>query len=259
MTLPVRDRVAIFNARLDPLTLPQAVAAVFEQLAQRRRGWVCTVNVSMLMAMREDVALQRFVDRATIAVADGQPLRWVAPLFGGRLPERVTGIDLIDALCERAAREGRRVFLLGARADTVALAARRLAERHPGLRVGAADGYRPESHWPEQARAVHDAGAELLFVGMGVPRQERFIESQWTRLGCTVAVGVGGSFEVIAGRRRRAHRWLQRAGLEWAVRLAQEPQRLMRRYVVGNSRFCWLVLRRIAARLVGRGPQGTAT
>lgn len=245
-------RVSILNGRFDPLTRAGTVDAVFAAIAAGTRGWLCTVNVSTLMTMREDPALQSFVDRAALVVADGQPLVWTARLFGGRLPERVTGIDLIGALCERARADGRGVFLLGATAEVMAEALARLRGCHPGLRIDGADGYFDDAGAAARADAVRASGASLLLVGMGSPRQERFIDGQWERLGVGMAIGVGGSFDVIAGVRIRAHPWIGRLGLEWLVRLAQEPRRLMRRYVVTNTMFCVLIARTLVARLRSR-------
>jgi N-acetylglucosaminyldiphosphoundecaprenol N-acetyl-beta-D-mannosaminyltransferase len=235
-------RVRYLNGQFDALTLAQSVDAVFGLLAAGQRGWLCTVNVAMLMMMRADARLQRFTDRAALVVADGQPLVWSARWLSAGLPERVAGIDLLVAVCARAAREGKRVYFLGAAPGVAATAARRLQERYPGLQIDSADGYFGPAEAAARAERVRASGAEILFVGMGVPRQESFIEEQWHRLRVGMAVGVGGSFDVLAGLRARAPRWMQRSGLEWSFRLAQEPGRLFERYWATNRQFIWLVL-----------------
>ena len=247
-------RVAILNAVFDPLTREATVRAIFDALDAGRRGWLCTVNVATLMMMRDSRWLQSFVDRAAVVVADGQPLVWCAPLFGGRLPERVTGIDLIDALCARAAADGRAVYCLGAQIDLLGATLAHLRARHPGLRVTGADGYFGPEDAAARADAVRTSGADLLLVGMGSPRQEHFIDTHWERLGVGMAIGVGGSFDVLGGARYRAHPWIGRLGLEWLVRLLQEPRRLARRYLVTNTMFCLL----IAQTLLGRFGRGRA-
>lgn len=244
----MKPRVRILNAGFDAVVPDEAVQAVFQMLRTRSRGWVCTVNVATLMTMRTNQRLQAFVDRAFLVVADGQPLVWCAPLFGGRLPERVAGIDLIDRLCAVAAREGHGVYLLGSTPPLLRRTVETLRRRHPGLRIDGADGYFGPEAASARADAVRASGAGLLLVGMGTPRQEEFIAEHWERLGVDVAIGVGGSFDVLAGARLRAHPWLRRAGLEWMVRLAQEPRRLLPRYLVTNTMFCFLIL----AALVGR-------
>jgi exopolysaccharide biosynthesis WecB/TagA/CpsF family protein len=236
------QQVRLLNGKFDPLTLAQTVDAVFRRLDEGQRGWLCTVNVAILMMMRADARLQDFVDRAALIVADGQPLVWCAAWFGQSLPERVTGVDLVDALCQRAAREGRRVYLLGATEEIAAETARRLRARCANLCIDYAGGYFTTAEAPARADHIRASGADLLFVGMGAPRQEHFIEEQWQRLGVGVAIGVGGSFDVLAGLRARAPNWLQKIGMEWLFRLIQEPRRLFMRYVVTNSQFGWLVL-----------------
>lgn len=242
-------RVAILNAVFDPLSRDETVQAVFRAIETGPRGWLCTVNVATLMMMRESAWLQGFVNRAALVVADGQPLVWCAPLFGGRLPERVTGIDLIDALCKRAVADGRGIYCLGATPSLLAATLDRLRERHPGLRIDGADGYFAPEAATARAEAVRASGADLLFVGMGSPRQETFISEQWERLGVGMAIGVGGSFDVLGGARFRAHRWIGQLGLEWLIRLLQEPRRLARRYVVTNTRFCLLIAETAIARV----------
>lgn len=236
------QRVQILNGQFDPLTLPQTVDAVFRILGAGKRGWLCTVNVAILMMMRTDAHLQNFADRAALVVADGQPLVWCAPWLHQPLPERVTGVDLIDAICERAARDGRRVYLLGATDEIILKLAQRLRERFANLHVDFADGYFTKEEAPVRADHIRASGADILFAGMGAPRQEYFIEEQWDRLGVGMAIGVGGSFDVLAGRRARAPIWVQNIGMEWLFRLIQEPRRLFTRYLVTNSQFGWLVL-----------------
>ena len=246
MSAPGR-RVEVLNGYFDPLTAQQTVDAVFALLDAGTRGWLCTVNVATLMTMRRSPSLQSFVDRAALIVADGQPIVWCAPLFGARLPARVAGVDLIDDLCDRAARENRGVYFLGASSAVSTNAMLALSERYPTLRIDGADGYFDTATGTKRADAIRASAASLLFVGMGTPRQENFIETHWERLGVGVAIGVGGSFDVIAGNRRRAHPWLRTMGLEWLVRLAQEPRRLLWRYVVTNTVFCLLIVNALGA------------
>jgi N-acetylglucosaminyldiphosphoundecaprenol N-acetyl-beta-D-mannosaminyltransferase len=240
--------VRILNGSFDALTFEETVDAVLAAIRSGAGGWVCTVNVATLMAMRRNQALQSFVDRALLVVADGQPIVWCARVFGGRLPERVAGIDLLEALAGRAAVEGARVYLLGSTAPLVARAVARLRARHPGLAIDGAHGHFPLATADERADEIRAHSTDLLFVGMGTPRQEGFIDSQWTRLGATVAIGVGGSIDVLAGARLRARPWMRRAGLEWLARMAQEPRRLMPRYLVCNTMFCLLIARTLMLR-----------
>jgi N-acetylglucosaminyldiphosphoundecaprenol N-acetyl-beta-D-mannosaminyltransferase len=248
----MRQRVRILNGAFDALTKSETVEAVFRALNAGTRGWLCTVNVAILVMMRSDPKLQSFIDRAMFVVADGQPLVWCAPLFDRQLPERVAGIDLIDLLCARAEVEGKGVYLLGATESLVAKTVRRLQTRYPLLKVSGSDGYFSTESAKERAIRVRASGAHILIVGMGTPRQETFISEHWEELGVGMALGVGGSFDVLGGARFRAPRWMRRAGLEWLARLVQEPSRLMPRYLVTNSKFCILIANVVVHRLTRR-------
>lgn len=243
------DRARILNADFHAMTLEQSVDEIARHLRAGKTGWLCTVNVAILIMMRSDPFLQSFVDRAAFVVADGQPLVWVAPVFGTSLPSRVAGVDLLYALSRRAAREKLSVGLLGASRRVVEAVGERLLEMYPALRMSyVGDGYFSADEAPERARAIREAGTDILFVGMGVPRQEQFIDRHWSELGVKLAIGVGGSFDVLAGLRVRAPEILQRSGMEWAFRLAQEPRRLWKRYLVTNSSFVYLVGRQLLRR-----------
>jgi N-acetylglucosaminyldiphosphoundecaprenol N-acetyl-beta-D-mannosaminyltransferase len=236
--------IPVLNCEFAAVTAEDAVEWARSWIRSGQRGYICTVNVAILMMMRSDPRLQRFVDNASLVVVDGQPIVWASRLQAEELPERVAGVDLVEDLCSLAAGEGWGVYFLGARRDVVQAAAQRLKKRIPGLEVsGYADGYFDAAEAPKRARAVRESGAKILFVGMGVPRQETFIEEQWNALGAPLVIPVGGSFDVIAGLTQRAPKLLQRTGLEWAYRLAQEPRRLWKRYLVTNTQFIFHLLR----------------
>lgn len=239
------ERVVLLNGEFDPFTLDDTVDRVFELVGSDAGGWFCTVNVAILMMMRADRRLQHFVDRAACIVADGQPIVALAKIFRTPLPERVAGIDLIERVCERAAAEHVGVYLLGASADVVAEVARRMQAACPGLEVSYGDGYFGADQAAERASAVAASGARIAIVAMGVPLQEHFIEDHWEAMGIDVAIGVGGSFDVLAGHRTRAPRWMQRSGLEWVHRLREEPKRLFPRYFTTGLRFLLLGSRAI--------------
>jgi N-acetylglucosaminyldiphosphoundecaprenol N-acetyl-beta-D-mannosaminyltransferase len=236
------------NGRFDALGLDDTVDLISRRIQAGQRGYLCTVNVAILMMMRKDARLQGFVDRAAIVVADGQPLIWSSRMLARRLPERVAGVDLVDRLCARAAREGFGVYLLGAHKTVVDKLADRLKQRYPDLVLsGVADGYFGPEQAESRAQAVAASGAKILVVAMGVPRQEHFIEEYWDRLGVPFAIGVGGSFDVMAGLRVRAPEIVQRVGLEWLFRFVQEPRRLGKRYLVTNAEFLYLISRELLA------------
>jgi N-acetylglucosaminyldiphosphoundecaprenol N-acetyl-beta-D-mannosaminyltransferase len=242
----VVTRVSLLNGAFDCVTLNEAVDILAAMLRSGARGYVATVNVAILMMMRSDPRLQAFVDRSALILADGHPIVAASRWISSALPERVAGIDLVAALLIRAEREQFGVYLLGARPAVAAVAARRVKERWPALKLcGVADGYFSAAEAPQRARAVARSGAQILIVGMGVPQQEYFVEEYWESLGATIVIGAGGSLDVLAGARRRAPRAFQKLGLEWLFRLAQEPRRLSKRYLTTNSLFLYLVTREV--------------
>ena len=155
---------------------------------------------------------------------------------------RVAGVDLVDLVCERAARSGKKVYFLGSTQEIVNKLTSDLRNRYKNLQVESANGFFQKSEAAGRADLIRASQADILFVGMGVPRQEIFIQEQWDRLGVGMAIGVGGSFDVLAGVRARAPGWVQTIGMEWFFRLVQEPRRLFMRYLVTNSQFIWLVM-----------------
>lgn len=211
------------------------------------RGWhdqvggvIVTPNVDIWRMCRSDPGCRGLVDGAAIVVADGAPLLWASALAGDPLPERVTGSGLVEALSAVAARGGRSVYVIGGgEGDTCVRAAEALSSRYPGLRVAGA--VAPPFGFDRDpdvlARVVEDAarsGADLFLVGIGFPRQERLAELIAQRCPSAWALGCGGGIAMAAGDAKRSPQWAQRWGVEWVVRLVQEPRRLARRYLVDD-------------------------
>ena len=211
-------------------------------VAARRRGYVCVSAVHTVMASREDRALRSAVLRADLVVPDGQPLVWALNCLGHRLRDRVYGPTLMWKACERAARSGQAFFLYGGR-DREALQELegRLTAAHPGLRIAGRHSppFRPLTPAEEAAVAaeIDASGADVVWVGLGVPKQEKWMAAMRPRLRAPVLVGVGAAFDFHAGLVAQAPPWMQSRGLEWVFRLAQEPRRLWPRYVRYNPRF----------------------
>ena len=211
-------------------------------MAARRPGYICVAATHTVMASQDDGELREAVLGADFTVPDGQPLVWALNLLGHRLGDRVYGPDLMDRACARAAETGRRMYLYGGR-DQGALVqlTRNLRLRHPGLQIvgGHVPPYRELTREEEAAVAadIMRSGAEVVWVGIGVPRQEKWMARMTPRLRYQVLVGVGAAFDFHGGLIPQAPARLQRLGLEWAFRLAQEPRRLWRRYLRYNPRF----------------------
>ncbi len=211
-------------------------------VAARRPGYICVAATHTVMASQDDRELREAVLGADFTVPDGQPLVWALNLLGHRLDDRVYGPDLMDRACARAARTGRRMYLYGGRDQgTLVQLTRNLRLRHAGLQIvgGHVPPYRELTHEEEAAVAadIRRSGAEVVWVGIGVPKQEKWMARMSPRLQSHVLIGVGAAFDFHGGLIPQAPRRLQKLGLEWAFRLAQEPRRLWRRYLRYNPRF----------------------
>lgn len=236
-------RVDVLGCRIDPVDMGAAVNRCDAYVRERAQAQHMAVNAAKIVSSRRHRQLQDLINRSDIVTADGQAVVWASRLLGDPLPTRVTGIDLMQKLLALAERSGYRVFLLGARREVLELAVMRLRARHPRLILaGRRDGYFSRDEEPEVASQIRAARPDLLFVGMPTPDKEYFLSRWGDQLGVPFSMGVGGAIDVIAGETRRAPRPVQRLGLEWAFRVAQEPRRLWRRYLVTNSTFVWLTV-----------------
>jgi N-acetylglucosaminyldiphosphoundecaprenol N-acetyl-beta-D-mannosaminyltransferase len=237
-------RIHVFEADIDPLTMEQTLDEIDWIIQRQVPTQHSVVNVAKLVMMRKDSALREAVNSCQLVNADGQGIVWGARLLGLRIPERVTGIDLFEELLARAAMRGYRVYLLGATREVIEEVVRRVRRQHPGLQIaGYRDGYYPPEDEAAVADAIRRADADMLFVGMSSPRKEVFLHRHHDRMQVPFTMGVGGSFDVIAGRVRRAPKWMQRMGLEWSFRLLCEPRRMWKRYLVTNTVFLSMLLR----------------
>ncbi|MGA9521441.1 MAG: WecB/TagA/CpsF family glycosyltransferase [Myxococcaceae bacterium] len=232
--------VNLLACRFNVMTERDAFAQIvrWRDEVPRRTHTLVTVNVAILMMMREDARLRDAVERADLVVADGQPLIWASRMFGVDLPERVSGVDLMQRLLEEGGQHGLRLYLLGTTEERLQSLLATIRQRHPEVTIaGARNGYFKEQDWPEVIRDIRESGADVLLVGMPAPFKEVWCEEHRDALQIPTVLGVGGAFDVIAGRVKRAPKVLQKAGLEWAWRLTMEPRKLWKRYLVTNARF----------------------
>ena len=247
--------VALTNA-----TRQQVVDRVFRALAAGHGGWIGTPNLDHLRRCTYEPEIRALVSRADLAVPDGAPLVWAARLQGTPLAERVAGSDLVWLLGERAAREGRSLYLLGGNPGAAEGARAKLLARWPGLRIAGVSSPRladdPSRVQLDEIRdELSRARADLVYVAFGAPKQERVIDALRAEFPHTWWIGVGVSLSFMSGEIRRAPAWMQRAGLEWLHRLAQEPTRLARRYLLHDVPFAGRLLAHAALRRLRGAPE----
>lgn len=247
------DRVGIGYALVDNCSFHEVCSAI---IAHARAGgepaYVTTANAQHIVLLDGDRRLREIYEHADLVVPDGVSLLLAARLYGHSLRERVAGVDMFQALCALADEHKLRVFLLGGRPNSADLSAIALKRRLSSLQISTycpPFGFEKTAAGLEKtARAIRAAKPDLLFVGLGAPKQESWIYECGLQLSVPICVGVGGAFEMVAGVVRRAPRWVQRIGCEWLYRLCLEPRRMWRRYLIGNLEFAAIVMRQLIRR-----------
>jgi len=248
------SRPELLGLSFDPETMQSAVSRCLAWCSgERAAHTVITANASHLCMMRRDAELQRSCRAGDLVLADGMSVVWALRAAGTPVPERVAGVDLMAGLLAAGAQRGLRVYFLGARRDVTADLADQSARRYPGLVVaGFRDGYFSAHEHAAIVEEIRERAPHMLFVGMPSPFKETWCERHRKRLDVPVIMGVGGSFDVLAGHIRRAPRWIRSAGMEWSWRLLMEPRKLWKRYLRTNSEFLWVAGREILRRRMDR-------
>jgi len=235
----MRYRVNLLDMWIDKVDIGGAVARIDAFVRTGRPHQIVTVNVDFLRLGLENPAFKNLINTADLAVADGMPLLWGARLLGEPLSERVTGVELILECVTLAAAHGYKIFLLGAGPGVAAEVATVLRARCPAVCIVGAyapplkDAFSAEED-ERTVRLIQETKPDILFVAFGAPKQDEWISAHMHRLNVPVCVGVGGAFDMLAGRVRRAPVWMQQHGLEWAYRVMQEPTRLWKRYFIDD-------------------------
>ena len=236
------ERADMFGVPLARIDMEGALARVEQFVAEQSPHMVVTSDTPGIVRAHDDPEFQEIVRGADMVTADGRGVVWMARVLGLPVTDRVSGVDLMQRICQRAAERGYSVYLLGAEPGVAEKAAESLRSRYPSLRVvGMQHGYFTPEEEPTVVRQVAEAHPDILFVAFGAPKQEQWIRRHLAELQVPVAIGVGGSLDVFAGRVPRAPRWMQRAGLEWLYRVLRQPSRLPRALTV--PRLIWMTLR----------------
>jgi len=238
-------RVRLLRLAVDVTDYQHAAQEVVERVARKNWAYVCAANVHMLMEAYDDPEFRAVVSAAALVTPDGMPLVWLLKRLGARSATRVYGPDLMLAVCALAVEKGVKIGLYGGHERALLPLQAYLLKHYPGLKLTYA--FAPpfqrlnEKTQQDIRRKITSAGVQILFVGLGCPKQERWMHQQLPELSCMM-LGVGAAFDFHSGRVQQAPTWIQRLGLEWFFRLIQEPQRLWRRYFWHNTRFVILAL-----------------
>ena len=237
------NRIELLGIPMDTSTMKETVSCIDNRISNKQFTQHVVVNVAKLVNMQTDQDLRASVEACDIINIDGMGIVWGARLLGLDIPERVAGIDLFHELLSLSASKGYPVFLLGAEQEIVEAVAHQATEQYKKLNIA---GYHHGFFWKDEQSIVDKikaSGAKLLFVAISSPKKETFINKWKSQLGVDFVMGVGGSFDIVAGKINRAPKWMQDFGLEWLFRVIQEPRRMWKRYLVTNSLFAWFLIK----------------
>jgi N-acetylglucosaminyldiphosphoundecaprenol N-acetyl-beta-D-mannosaminyltransferase len=247
------ERARVLGVLLDACSAQEFVNTVESWVDDGDRQFAVPINAHLVNLAARDPELAALLEHSGLNYADGQSVVWAARMLGHQVPARVPTTEMIYPIAEMLARRRHPVFLLGGRPEVVEAAAARLRERYPELQiVGARDGYFASGGDAEVIEAINLSGARVLLVGLGNPKQEKWVWEHLGELRPNAILTCGGLYDWVSGRNRRAPAWMHRTGLEWLWRLLIEPRRLFVRYVVGNPRFCTALVRELWRRRSAR-------
>ena len=244
----MREQVNIGGITVDNVSMAETLQAIEGLVAEGKPSYVTNPNVDIVIRYNRDPEFARYYDEGALCVADGVPILWAAKFLGNPLKEKVSGSDLVPKVCELADQKGFKLFFMGGRPGAADAAKAKLLETLHNLKVVGT--YAPpfgfekdEQELKNISRMIKDAKPDILFVGLGAPKQERWIKKYHEELGVPVCMGVGVTFEFIAGIVKRAPKWMQSIGLEWFWRLCMEPGRLWKRYLIDDTQFFGIILK----------------
>ena len=243
-----RRRVRVGHLEIDVVRFDEAIDAVDELVSAGEGGMVFTPNVDHVVLAEEDEGLRAAYASVDLSLVDGVPVLWAARALGTRLPAKISGSDLLEPLIARAAERGWRVYLLGGQEGVAARAKEVFERRYPGLRVvgvssPVVDSSKPLSEQESILAPIRQARPDLLFLALGAPKQEIFAARIREAVKPAVMLGIGASLDFVAGTAKRAPAWISAVGFEWLFRLAQEPRRLWKRYLVRDPKFLFIVVK----------------
>jgi N-acetylglucosaminyldiphosphoundecaprenol N-acetyl-beta-D-mannosaminyltransferase len=244
------SRVEIMGCFIDNLSMEETLQKIESFIHSGRPHQHVVVNVDKVVKASRDSKLRRIINECALVNVDGMPVVWASRLLGKSLKERVAGVDLFEALVERSAEKGWRVFFLGAREEVVQAVKDLYARKLPRLRVaGFRNGYWNREEEAGVVKLIADSRPDLLFVAISSPKKEQFLGRYQAEMKVPFAMGVGGAFDVVIGKVKRAPMWMQRWSLEWFYRFLQEPGRMFRRYFIDDMYFFWLLLKELSSKL----------
>lgn len=242
------SNINFLNTKVDNLTMAEALSEIDKLTRTHTRNYIVTPNVDHIVRMETDKEFKEIYDNACLVLTDGTPLIWISKLLRNPIKEKVSGSDLFPKVCELAAQRGYKVFLLGAAEGIAEIAATKLTAKFSGLNIVGT--FSPKIGFEndnEQLSEVFDlinsTKPDILFLGLGTPKQEKFYYKHRSKMDVPMTLAVGASIDFEAGNVKRAPQWMQRFGLEWFYRLCKEPKRMFKRYIVDDTKIFYLAFK----------------
>lgn len=233
-----KNRYPIMNTFVNAVSMDESIDYVERIIKERIPTQHVVINALKINLMEADPKLAEIVNACPLINADGASVVWAAKRLGIPLKERVTGCDMFQNLVRVAAEKGYKIFLFGAKEEVVTKVKSIYEKQYPGIQiVGYRNGYFTEKDEPEIVKQMHDSGADMMFVAFSSPKKEYWVNKYLNEIGIPFVMGVGGSFDIVAGVTERAPKWFQEHDLEWFYRFIQEPKRMWKRYIIGNTKF----------------------
>lgn len=242
-----KNRQIFMNTYIDNITREEAISYIENCIQKRMIGHVITPNADQIVRIEKDEYFKEICNNAELLLADGTPLMWIAKWYKNPIKEKICGSDLVPELCAIAAKKGYSVFLLGAAEGVADKAAENLQRKNPGLKI--AGTYSPPYGFENDVKEIehinktlYQSKADLLFVGLGVPKQDIFIYQNMHRYQIPMSFSIGATIDFEAGVQKRAPRWINKIGMEWAYRLLSDPKRMFKRYIIDDMqifRLAW--------------------
>ena len=240
----MEKRVRFINTYVDGLTMSETLNKIEKYIVNKECIQHVVINAGKVNLMQRDKELTTIINKCPLINADGQSIVWGSQILGNKLPERVAGIDIFTKLVKISAEKGYKLYFFGAKEEVVVKVIEKFKKIYPNLQIaGYRNGYFNKEESIKIAEDIRNSGADILFVAFSSPMKEYWIRDNMTIMKVPFAMGVGGSFDVIAGETKRAPRWMQKSGLEWFYRFIQEPRRMWKRYILGNIEFIKLVIK----------------
>lgn len=242
------SRIKFMNTEIDNLTMQETLHAIEYLIQEDKNAYVVTPNVDHIVQLETNKELQAVYKNASLILTDGKPLLWIAKWYGTPIKEKISGSDLFPLLCDMSSKKGYRMFFLGAAEGVAEKAAENLRKRYKGLRIVGT--YSPPYGFENNLEEINKiktmikkANPHILIVGLGCPKQEKFMYQYCEELKVPISFGLGASFDFEAGNIKRAPRWMTNHGLEWLFRITQDPKRMAKRYLVDDRKILGLVIK----------------